>query len=390
MKILFILFLIVCISDISRAQDTTKKKSPYEIKNPSISVVIHPPQKTDNAGINFATQFRGAKPLPDSLTDKREKHLKNIRQLSFEGENAEAYFSPDEKHLVFQARGKGNGICDQIYTMTLDGKNVKRISTGYGRTTCAYYFPSGDKILFSSTHEMYGGECPPEPDRSKGYVWPLYKGYDIHIADTSGKLIGRLTQDTLFYDAETTISATGDRMVLTSTRSGDIDLYSCKLDGTDPKRLTKEIGYDGGAFFSLDGKKIVYRASRPQGEELKEYKELLKQGLIRPKSLEIMVMDADGSNKKQVTANGKANFAPFFFPSGKRIIFASNMDDPKEREFDLYAIDTDGKNLERITYADGFDGFPMFTKDGKHLVFCSNRNGSHPHNTNIFIADWVE
>jgi Tol biopolymer transport system component len=178
-------------------------------------------------------------------------------------------------------------------------------------------------------------------------------------------------------------------MVLTSTRSGDIDLYSCKLDGTDPKRLTKEEGYDGGAFFSLDGKQIVYRASRPQGEELKEYKELLKQGLIRPKSLEIMVMDADGSNKKQVTTNGKANFAPFFFPNGKRIIFASNMDDPKGREFDLYAIDTDGKNLERITYADGFDGFPMFTKDGKHLVFCSNRNGSHPGNTNIFIADWV-
>ena len=154
--------------------------------------------------------------------------------------------------------------------------------------------------------------------------------------------------------------------------------------------MTKEEGYDGGAFFSLDGKKIIYRASRPQGEELKEYKELLKQGLIRPKSLEIMIMDADGSNKKQVTANGKANFAPFFFPSGKRIIFASNMDDPKGREFDLYAIDTDGKNLERITYTDGFDGFPMFTKDGKHLVFCSNRNGYHTGNTNIFIADWVE
>ncbi|MDP4219799.1 MAG: hypothetical protein Q8916_01000 [Bacteroidota bacterium] len=390
MKILFIFVFSVCIIIPGFAQDTTKKKSPYEIKNPSINVIIHPPGQKDNARINFAAQFPGAKPLPESFYDKREKHLANIRQLTFEGENAEAYLSPDEKHLVFQSRGKEAGACDQIYTMTLDGKNVKRISTGYGRTTCAYYFPSNDKILFSSTHEMYGGECPPEPDHTKGYVWPLYKGYDIHIADTSGKLIGRLTQDSLFYDAETTISPTGDRMVVTSTRSGDIDLYSCKLDGTDAKQLTTEAGYDGGAFFSLDGKKIVYRASRPKGDELKEYQELLKEGLIRPKSLEIMVMDADGSNKKQVTENGKANFAPFFFPSGKRIIFASNMDDPKGREFDLYAIDTNGKHLERITYAAGFDGFPMFTKDGKHLVFCSNRNGSYPGNTNIFIADWVE
>ena len=389
MKILLILILTIFLVNTSSAQDKSKK-SPYEIRNPTIGVVIRPPEKKDNSGIIFSTQFPGAKLLPDSFIDKREKHLKNIRQLSFEGENAEAYLSPDEKHLVFQARGKETGECDQIYTMTLDGKNVKRISTGYGRTTCAYYFPTGDKILYSSTHEIYGSECPPEPDRSKGYVWPLYKGYDIHIADTSGKLIGRLTQDTTFYDAETTISPTGDRMIITSTRSGDIDLYSCKLDGSDPKRLTKEVGYDGGAFFSLDGKKIVYRASRPKDSALIEYKELLKYGLIRPRSLEIMVMDADGDDKKQVTNNGKANFAPFFFPNGKRIIFASNMDDPKGREFDLYAIDANGKNLERITYADGFDGFPMFTKDGKHLVFCSNRNASHSGNTNIFIADWVE
>lgn len=389
MRILLILFFALLICRESFAQDSTKK-SPYEIKNPSISIIIHPPGQKDNSGINLSTQFPGAKPLLQSLYDKREKHLRNIRQLTFEGENAEAYLSPDEKHLVFQARGKEQGSCDQIYTMTLDGKNVRRISTGYGRTTCAYYFPDGDKILFSSTHENYDGNCPPEPDHSKGYVWPLYKGYDIHIADTTGKLISRITQDTLYYDAETTISPKGDRMVITSTRSGDIDLYTCKLDGTDPKRVTKEKGYDGGAFFSLDGKKIVYRASHPKDSALIEYKELLKQGLIRPKSLEIMVMDADGDDKKQVTANGKANFAPFFFPSGNRIIFASNMDDPKGREFDLYAIDTDGKNLERITYSEGFDGFPMFFRDGKHLVFCSNRNGSHSGNTNIFIADWAD
>src|SRR5579872_2024968 len=213
MKKLF--FLIILISSISYGQDTTKKKSPYEIKNPSISIVLPTPQK-DNAGINFATQFRGSAALPDSAIDKREKHLKNIRQLTFEGENAEAYFSPDEKHLCFQARGKGVGLCDQIYTMTLDGKNVKRISTGFGRTTCSYYYPSGDKILYASTHEMYNGDCPPEPDHSKGYVWPLYKGYDIFIADTNGAIVSRITQDTLYYDAEATISPKGDRMVVTS------------------------------------------------------------------------------------------------------------------------------------------------------------------------------
>ncbi|MFI5263996.1 MAG: TolB family protein [Candidatus Kapaibacterium sp.] len=388
-KLLILIFILVSFS-ASMAQDTTKKPSPYEIKNPSISVVIHPSDKKDNAGINFATQFRGVTTLPDSAVDKREKHLKNIRQLTFEGENAEAYFSPDEKHLSFQARGKGEGVCDQIYTMTLDGKNVKRISTGFGRTTCSYYYPSGDKILYSSTHEMYDRKCPPEPDRSKGYVWPIYKGYDIYIADTNGTLISRLTQDSLYYDAEATISPYGDRIVLTSTRSGGVDLYTCNLNGTEPKRLTKEEGYNGGAYFSPDGTKIVYRASHPKGEELKEFKELLKQGLIRPTSLDIMIMDSSGSNKKQVTDNGKANFCPYFFSNGQRIIFSSNMDDPKGREFDLYAIDTDGKNLERITYKEGFDGFPMFTKDGKHLVWCSNRNGSHAHNTNIFLADWVD
>jgi TolB protein len=389
MKKLFLFILLLSFTTAAIAQDTTKRKSPYEIRNPSIGIVV-PPAAKDNAGINFATQFRGAQPVPDTVIDKREKHLRNIRQLTFEGENAEAYFSPDERHLCFQARGKGPGVCDQIFTMTLDGKNVKRISTGFGRTTCSYYLPSGDKILYSSTHELYNRECPPEPDRSKGYVWPLYKGYDIYIADTNGALVSRLTQDTLYYDAEATISPIGDRVVLTSTRKGNIELFTCNLNGTDPKQITHEAGYNGGAYFSLDGKKIVYRAYHPRDEALNEFKDLLKQGLIKPTTLEIMVMDSDGSDKKEVTHNGKANFCPFFFPSGKRIIFSSNMGDPKGREFDLYAIDTDGKNLERITYKEGFDGFPMFTKDGKHLVWCSNRNGSYLGNTNIFLADWVD
>ncbi|MBS1903340.1 MAG: PD40 domain-containing protein [Bacteroidetes bacterium] len=363
------------------------QKSPYEIKDPKISIVTYRPEH-DNSGIDMAKQFQGAKPLPTSQYLKEEKHLRNIRQLSFEGENAEAYLSPDDSHLCFQARGRGEGHCDQIFTMTLDGKNVKHISTGTGRTTCSYYMPDQAHILYASTFNS-DDACPPEPDHSLGYVWPLYRSYDLYIADTNGVTIGRLTADTTFYDAEATISPVGDRIVFTSTRDGDIDLYSMKLDGTGIKRLTTELGYDGGAFYSLDGKQICFRAARPTGKDADEYKALLAKGLVKPGDLEIMVMNADGTGKKQLTHNGKANFCPFFYPDGKRVIFSSNMDDPQGREFDLYAVNTDGTGLERITYAKGFDGFAMFTRDGKHLVWCSNRNGSHPGNTNIFVADWV-
>ncbi|MEO6938957.1 MAG: hypothetical protein ABI444_02275 [Candidatus Kapaibacterium sp.] len=389
-----IVLSLLTISAPSHAQytgpvDTTKAPAPvYSIKNVKISVQGFDHQ--DNAVLDIPHQFRGAQPLPDSLRIPEEKHLKNIRQLSFDGENAEAYLSPDGIHVSFQARGPEAGSCDQIYTMTLDGRDVKRISDGKGRTTCSYYLPSGDKILYASTKGALGGSCPPEPDFSKGYVWPLYPYFDIYVADTSGKEIGRLTQNENFYDAEATVSPVGDKIIFTSTRSGDIDLYSMNLDGTNVTQLTNEEGYDGGAFYSQDGKQIVYRASRPAGDELKEYRELLKQGLIKPHMLEIFLMDADGSHKRQLTHSNAASFAPYFYPDGKRVIFASNMADPKGRDFDLYMIHTDGTGLERITYNKTFDGFPVFTKDGKHLIFCSNRNGANPHNTNIFIADWVE
>lgn len=361
----------------------------WEIRDPSISIVTGS-IVTDNSGIDFTKQFGGARDLPADKYDSREKHLKNIKQLTFEGENAEAYFSFDEKRLVFQSRGPKQGTCDQIYIMNTDGSHVKRISTGKGRTTCGYWFPNGEHILYASTHEG-GASCPPEPDRSKGYVWPLYKTFDIMIADTNGTIVGRLTQDSTSYDAEATISGTGDKIIYTSTKNGDIDLYAVSLDGKNTQwQLSADAGYDGGAFFSYDGKKIVYRASRPQGKALDEFRELLKEGYVRPSALEIMVMDADGTNKKQITSNGKANFAPFMHPDGKRIIFSSNMDDPRGREFDIYIINADGSGLERVTYTGNFDGFPMFSRDGKRLIFCSNRNESHPGNTNIFIADWVE
>jgi Tol biopolymer transport system component len=317
-----------------------------------------------------------------------EKHLKNIKQLTFGGENAEAYFSADGRKLIFQSTRDGRA-CDQIYTMNVDGSGVRMISTGSGRTTCSYFFPNLGRVLYSSTH-LGGSECPPRPDYSKGYVWAIYPTYDIFIARPNGSELRQLT-NTPGYDAEATISANGKKIVFTSMRDGDLDVYTMDANGKNVRRLTTELGYDGGPFFSPDGRQIVYRAYHPQSEKEKaDYLALLKENLIRPSTLELWVMNADGSNKRQVTRNGKANFAPYFFPDGKRIIFASNMDDPKGRNFDLYKINVDGTGLERITYNDTFDGFPMFSPDGKKLVFASNRNAKTRGDTNVFIADWVE
>ena len=324
----------------------------------------------------------------DSLRLPQEKHFKNLKQLTFGGENAEAYFSSDGKQLIFQSTREGHD-CDQIYTMNIDGSNAKLVSTGDGRTTCSYFFPGQKRILYSSTH-LGDKKCPPKPDYSRGYVWAIYPTYDIFTAKPDGSDLKQLT-NTPGYDAESTITLDGKKIVFTSMRDGDLDIYTMDADGKNVRRLTKELGYDGGPFWSYDGKQIVYRAYHPETEEQKaDYLGLLKQNLIRPTTLEIWVMNADGSNKRQVTRNGKANFGPYFFPDGKRIIFASNMDDPKGRNFDLYQINVDGTGLERITYNETFDGFPMFSPDGKKIVFASNRNAKVQGETNVFIADWVE
>lgn len=320
--------------------------------------------------------------------DAREGHLVNLRQLTFEGENAEAYFSNDGTRLVYQ-RTPAEGGCDQIFTFDLATGEQQLVSTGTGRTTCSYFYPEGERVIFASTHaesEM----CPAPPDMSQGYVWAVYPSYDLWIADDDGGNLTQLT-DTPGYDAEATLSPQGDRMIFTSTRDGDLDLYTMALDGSDVRRITDRVGYDGGAFYSPDGSKIVWRAHYPEeGPEMDDYLRLLGQGLIRPSSLEVYVADADGSNVQQVTDNGAANFGPFFHPSGEKIIFSSNMDDPTGRNFDLYLINVDGTGLERITYTDDFDGFPMFSPDGRYLVWGSNRNPSHDGNTNVFIAEWVE
>ena len=325
---------------------------------------------------------------PQQLALPSEKHLSNIRQLTFGGENAEAYFSADGKQLIFQSTRDGRG-CDQIYSMNVDGSNVKMLSNGEGRTTCSYFYPNGKQILYSSTH-LGDKQCPPKPDYSKGYVWAIYPTYDIFTANPDGSNPKQLT-NTPGYDAETTITLDGKKLVFTSMRGGDLDIYTMDANGKNVRQLTNELGYDGGPFWSYDGKQIVYRAYHPQTEkEKQDYLDLLKQNLIHPSMLEIWVMNADGSNKRQVTSNGKANFGPYFFPDGKRIIFASNMDDPRQRDFDLYKINVDGTGLERITFNNTFDGFPMFSPDGKKLVFASNRNAKTQGETNVFIADWVE
>lgn len=319
-----------------------------------------------------------------------EKRLRNIRQLTFGGENAEAYFSFQEDQLILQATRDG-WPCDQIYTLNLaapDPAPMKKVSTGKGRTTCAYYFPDGKRIVYASTHGI-GNDCPPKPDYSKGYVWAIYD-YDLYTANADGSDV-KVLSAAAGYDAEATISPDGKRMVFTSMRGGDLDLWSMNLDGSDLKQLTNEIGYDGGAFYSPDSKRIVYRAWHHKDEAgVAEYKGLLAQNLVRPSRMEIFVMDADGTNKRQITNNGAANFAPFFHPDGKRILFASNVKDPKGRNFDIFLIRDDGTGLEQVTFNPTFDSFPMFSRDGKKLVFASNRLGKERGETNIFLADWVE
>jgi len=326
-------------------------------------------------------------PEAPSLLLPQEVHLRNLRQLTFGGENAEAYFSPDGEHLIFQSKRDGLE-CDQIFILEIATGEVQMVSTGLGKTTCSYFFPDGERILYSSTHAA-DEACPPPPDYSRGYVWKLYPDFDVYVADRDGKNVKRITE-TEGYDAEATISPDGSRIIFTSMRDGDIDLYTMDPDGGNVQRITDEPGYDGGAFFSRDGQRIVWRASRPRtDEERAEYQELLRTSLVRPMNLEIFVARADGSDPRQVTSNGKANFAPYFFPDGQRIIFASNLAGPA-RNFDLWIVGADGEGLEQVTFDPDFDGFPMFSPDGKRLVFASNRGGKVEGETNIFLADWVD
>lgn len=319
------------------------------------------------------------------LDPKEGRHLANLRQLTFAGANAEAYFSWDGRELIFQSTRGGDG-CDQIYIMNADGSNTRLVSTGSGRTTCSFFLPGNQRMIYASTH-MRDTACPPSPDRSHGYVWALYD-YDIYIANTDGTHLRRLT-DNPGYDAEGALSPDGETIVFTSLRAGDLDIYTMDTGGRHLRRLTFEKGFEGGAFFSWDGSKIVYRAYHPQTfEEVADYEHLLAKGLLRPTRAEIFIMDANGENKRQLTHNGAANWAPAFHPNGRQIIFSSNVHAPGTRNFDLYLIDIDGTGLERISFG-GFNSFPFFSPDGKKLVFSSDRLAKGPREFNVFIVDWI-
>jgi len=330
-------------------------------------------QATESGALNIAV-------TPDS----GEVHLTNIRQITNGGENAEAYFSQDGQWLTFQSTRDGR-TCDQQYTMRVDGTELTKVSAG-GKTTCGWFLPGGNKLFFSST-QAADSACPPRPDPSKGYVWGIDK-YDFYTVDRDGKNLTRLTNyDT--YTAEGILSPDGTRIVFTSLKDGDLDIYTMNVDGTDVKRLTTTPGYDGGPWWSPDGTKIVYRAWHYDNEEdLKAYQDLLKEGMIRPNKMELFVMNADGSDQRQITKLGGANFGPSWTPDGQRIIFSSNHKNPRSRNFDLYIVGLDGNNLEQITTHGEFDGFPMFSPDGTKLIWASNRNNAKEGETNLFIAEW--
>ena len=331
----------------------------------------------------------------DTLIYPEEKYFKSIKQITFGGDNAEAYWSFDDSKMIFQSNNSDWGLeCDQMFLMnvgeTYSDTIPPMISTGKGRTTCAYFLPGDTHFVYGSTH-LADDQCPEVPLRRNGkYVWPVYDSFDIFVADLEGNITAQLT-DEPGYDAEATVSPRGDKIVFTSIRSGDLELYTMNIDGSDVRQITDELGYDGGAFFSPDGSKIVFRASRPKTKEaIQEYKDLLAQGLVQPTEMELFICNADGSDLRQLTFLGNANWSPYFHPSGEKILFSSNFEAERGFPFNLYFIDIDGKNLERVTHSDTFDAFPVFSNDGKYLAFSSNRNNGGTRDTNLFIAEWQE
>ena len=327
--------------------------------------------------------------IPDSarLTPRQgEARFGAVRQLTFGGNNAEAYFSKSGRQLIFQRQERADSGCDQQYLINVDGSGLRRVSNGRGRTTCGYFYADDRRILYSSSHAD-SPACPAPPDRSAGYVWPLNE-LQIYSARPDGSDLRPLTSEG-DYNAEATLSPDGTRIVFTSTRDGDLELYTMNVDGSDVRRVTNRVGYDGGAFFSPDGTKLVWRAGYPAtAKDTADYVGLLRRKLVRPARMELWIADADGGNARQVTRLGGANFAPYFTPDGGRIIFSSNHQNPRSRNFDLFLVNVDGTGLEQVTFDPEFDGFPMFSPDGRTLVWASNRNARTPGDTDLYLAEW--
>ena len=355
-----------------------------------ISLAIYGCDQTPNNSGDAAAE---QKPSVDTLKLEGESHLKNVNQLTFGGDNAEAYFSYNNEYLIFQASNENWGAsCDQIFYMPISGYKGEKppmLSTGLGRTTCSYFLPGDTTILYASTHKG-SEECPEVPRSVDGkYVWPIYESFDIYVADLQGNILKQLTNQP-GYDAEATISPDGKKIVFTSTRSGDLELYTMNLDGSEVTQVTDQLGYDGGAFFSPDSKKLVFRSSRPKTEEaINNYKSLLAKGVVQPTDMEIYTCNVDGSDLQQITNLGNANWAPYFHPSGEKILFSTNHHAQSGRQFNIFSINLDGSGLQQITFDKTFDAFPMFSPDGTKLVFSSNRNNGGGRSTNVFIADWV-
>jgi TolB protein len=321
-----------------------------------------------------------------SLAQAQTNHLANLHQLTFGGQNAEAYWSPDGRRLIFQSTHPPYD-CDQMFIMNADGSNVHLVSTGKGRTTCGYFLRDGKHIVYASTHEA-GDACPMPPDRSKGYVWGVFPGYDIYLATDTGEILKKLT-DAPGYDAEATVNWKTDRIVYTSLASGDLDLWTMRPDGSEKKQITSDIGYDGGAVFPRDGKKLAWHANHPATPEaLERYNALLAANTTAPMKMELVVADADGTHARTITNFGCASFAPTFTPDGKKILFASNKNNCDTRKFELFLVNLDGTSLEQVTDFGGFTSFPELSPDGKHLVFCSDRSAKERYEFNIFVADW--
>ena len=339
----------------------------------------------------YADHGTGATNKSNAVRYEQESHLSNVRQLTYGGNNAEAYWSFDDTKLVFQSDNSNWGNeCDHIYVMQVEGEkdstSLRRLSSG-GRTTCSFFMPGDSTILYGSTHLVHDA-CPPVPPRDSVYVWPIYKAYDIFVSDLEGNIIQQLTEDP-GYDAEAVVSPDGSTILYTSTNSGDLELWMMDIDGANKRQITFDLGYDGGAFFSPDGSKIVWRASRPaQGEDADKYRALLLDGLVQPTNMELYVANADGSDQRQITNLGGANWAPYFHPSGEKLVFSSNYASEEGFPFNIYMINLDGTGLEQITFDGMFDSFPMFSRNGKKLVWSSNRNNGRTRDTNVFVANW--
>ena len=352
------------------------------------------PGAAREAGAAVARPFPDARRV-DHLIEPDETRFLELYQLTFGGENAEAYWSFAGDRLVLQRRHPVEGVdCDRIYV--LDDGELTQVSSGRGVTTCAYFLPGDREVLFASTHGEHAS-CPAPPDRSKGYVWKLHPEYEVYVVDLESGTERQLT-DAPGYDAEGTVSPLGDRIVFTSVRSGDPELWTCDLAGGALHQVTDSPGYDGGAFFSHGGDRLIWRATAftpgAEADEQAAFAQLLEEHLVRPSAMELVTSLVDGTLRRTLTSLGGANWAPYFTPDDRHVLFSSNHHvGPRSRNFDLFLVPSEGgphgaESAERVTTYEGFDSFPMFHPRGEWLAFSSNRGGSVEGETNVFLARW--